>query len=307
MKSRETPTSLAVVVNENRRLRTITGIALIISIASLFLHSCDSDGRGFSFLGGTHVGESGRAGDVGPRGPAGVAGSPGEVGATGENGSRGIMGPRGRTGPSGRNGLDGVNGRNGIDGAPGTQGPQGEIGLRGPAGEIGPEGPSGLSGAGDSGYFWDTTTQGDDGPGGYEANTPYAMRLNNSDVLNNQGISVVDDSHISFTNPGVYNLAFSAQVLRSQGGSTSNMSIWLRKNGQDVPDSSTDFFLQGNLARYVAAWNFFVPVVCATHCDYYELMWSAESEHTSLVYVPPQTLPSRPAIPSLIVTVNQVK
>lgn len=293
-----------------------------MSSLSLFLHSCDADGRGFAFLGGIHRGIAGENGATGPAGENGrdgvdgvdgVDGTDGMNGATGRagpRGPRGVVGPTGPTGPvgsDGTNGSDGVNGRNGVDGAPGAQGPQGEIGLRGPAGEMGPEGPSGLSGAGDSGYFWDTTTQGDDGPGGYEANTPYAMRLNNSDLLNNQGISVVDDSRISFTNPGVYNIAFSAQVYRSQGGSSSNMSIWLRKNGANVPDSTTDFILQGSSARYVAAWNFFVPVACTTQCDYYELVWSAENATTSLLYVPPQLLPDRPAIPSLIVTVNQVK
>ena len=305
-----------------------------MSSLSLFLHSCDADGRGFAFLGGIHRGIAGENGATGPAGENGrdgvdgvdgVDGTSGMDGATGRAGPRGPRGVVGPTGPAGVNGIIGVNGSNGTDGvpgtqgprgeigppgtdgAPGTQGPQGETGLRGPAGEIGPEGPSGLGGLGDSGYFWDTTTQGDDGPGGYEANTPYAMRLNNSDVLNNQGISIVNDSRISFTKAGVYNIAFSAQIYRSQGGSSSNMSIWLRRNGVNVPDSTTDFILQGSSARYVAAWNFFVPVACTTQCDYYELVWSAENATTSLLYVPPQVLPDRPGIPSLIVTVNQVK
>lgn len=105
----------------------------------------------------------------------------------------------------------------------------------------------------------------------------------------------------------MFNVAFSAQVTRSQGGSSSNITIWIRRNGVDVPDSATDFTLQANSQRYVAAWNFFVPVTCATTCDYYELMWSAESEYTALVYLPSQTGPVRPAIPSVIMTVNQVK
>lgn len=181
------------------------------------------------------------------------------------------------------------------------QGPQGVQGLQGV------QGPTGATGFGDTGSFWDETTQGDDGPGGFVANTAYAMTFDHADPDAAHGVTVSNGSHITFSNPGVYNIQFSAQIERSQGGNVSRVSIWLAKNGVAVPATSTDISLASTAVRLVAAWNFFVSVSCAPTCDYYELMWSAESEFTALLYQPPQTLPDRPAIPSIILTVNQVR
>ena len=133
------------------------------------------------------------------------------------------------------------------------------------------------------------------------------MTFDHSDTANNRGISIVSGSQISFTNPGLYNIQFSAQVTRSQGGSATDLTIWLRVNGIDVPWTATDFTLQSNSLRLVTAWNFYVPVTCAGGvCDHYELMWSSQSRYTGLVAIGPQTAPDRPAIPSIILTVGQV-
>jgi hypothetical protein len=211
------------------------------------------------------------------------------------------MGLIGLTGLNGTNGTDGANGTNGINGADGAQGP---IGPQGPQGIQGPAGPAGF---GDSGSFWDDTTQGNGGVAPYAANTAYAMTYDTADIANNQGVSITSGSQVTFTHAGVYNIQFSAQLERTQGGSSSNVSIWLRENGVDVPLTDTDITVQSNATRLVAAWNFFAPVSCATTCDHYELMWSSESPYMSILYLPPQTAPARPAIPSVILTVNQVK
>jgi len=58
-------------------------------------------------------------------------------------------------------------------------------------------------------------------------------------------------------------------------------------------------------SRYVAAWNFFVDVTNPA-TDYYQIMWYTSSTSAQLQYVPAQTNPDVPAIPSAIVTVNQV-
>lgn len=291
-------------------------VVAAVAVAALLLHGCDSDGTGFAWLGGSHIGPTGVQGERGAQGAQGVPGEqgdPGPTGLMGAQGLRGLVGPRGFRGMAGLNGINGLNGTNGtngtngVNGVNGVNGAVGPVGPTGATGATGPQGPAGTSGLGDSGSFWDVTTQGDDGPGGYLPDTAYEMLIGQADTANNQGVSIANGSRISFVNDGVYNIAFSAQISRSQGGTSSNVSIWLRRNGVDVPDSTTDLTLQANSLRYVAAWNFFVPVTCTTTCDYYELMWSAESEHTALVYLPPQTAPVRPAIPSIIVTVNQVR
>ena len=303
------------------------GLSLVAAVAvlALLLHGCDSDGGGFAWLGGSHMGNTGADGQRGVQGVQGIPGEQGEqglaglTGAQGLRGEAGLPGARGLRGAPGINGIDGIDGQTGATGAQGPAGTNGSVGATGPAGAtgatgpvgatgaVGPPGPAGTSGLGDSGSFWDVTTQGDDGPGGYLADTAYPMLIGQADAANNQGVSIASGSRISFTNSGVYNIAFSAQVTRSQGGNESDITIWIRKNGVDVPDSATDFTLQANSHRYVAAWNFFVPVTCTTVCDYYQIMWSAESEYTALVYLPAQVGPIRPAIPSVIVTVNQVR
>jgi len=198
----------------------------------------------------------------------------------------------------------------------------GPTGAPGPTGAAGAAGPSGVGGLGYSGSFWDVTTQGGDGLVSTAVNTAYPIYLSEADATNNAGVHVVrcagdadrpdgypslPKSCLSFSHPGVYNIAFSAQLFRSAGGSADVFSFWLRENGVNVPDTNTDLTLISNGQKQVAAWNFFVPVSCNGSCSTYQLMWSVTGSHSNLWYEPPQTNPARPAIPSIIVTVNQVR
>jgi len=57
----------------------------------------------------------------------------------------------------------------------------------------------------------------------------------------------------------------------------------------------------------VTPWNYFVHVTCTDEvCDHLELVWSSESRYTGLVADVAKTGPTRPAIASIILTVNQV-
>jgi hypothetical protein len=79
----------------------------------------------------------------------------------------------------------------------------------------------------------------------------------------------------------------------------------LAKNGVAMPDTNTKVTVTANNPYFVAAWNFFVD---ASQNDYYELMWSSTDNHTVIEYEAPVTTPAgvHPAVPSLILTVNQV-
>ena len=123
------------------------------------------------------------------------------------------------------------------------------------------------------------------------------------------GISIVDGSKIRFATSGKFNIAFSTQLLKADNG-TDTISIWLCKgtNGNtctNVPWSSSDLYLVGADARFVAAWNFFVDAVSG---DFYQLMISSSgiTLKTQISSTPTQTNPSRPEIPGTILTVNQV-
>lgn len=245
----------------------------------------------------------------GPQGPTGQQGPIGPQAESGDAGPQGEVGPRGPTGLRGRVGAVGPQGPIGSQGPAGPVGPQGSPGATGPTGPTGPTGttgttgPQGLPGGfGDFGSFYDTTTT------LLPGNTAVAVPLNTTDAA--QGISVANDSDdkptkITFSNPGVYNVAFSLQLGKSDN-KTYVISIWLSKNGVNVPDTATDLFLSdSNLqSRTVAAWNFFVT---ASSGDFIQLMISATNDlKTSIIATPPQTDPDRPAVPSTILTVNQV-
>lgn len=116
------------------------------------------------------------------------------------------------------------------------------------------------------------------------------------------GVTLVAGSQITVSQAGTYSIAFSAQVTKTDSG-TDTIYIWLRTNGVDVDDSSTALILIGNGAREVAAWNFFVPLQAGGNA---QLMWGSADSRAQLLAEPVGTAPTRPAIPSVIVTINRV-
>ncbi|MDD2792920.1 MAG: hypothetical protein PHD73_07055 [Sediminibacterium sp.] len=131
--------------------------------------------------------------------------------------------------------------------------------------------------------------------------TAKAMTLNTTDISSSY-ISVVEGAKIKVTVAGVYNVMFSAQISKSNAG-TDYCTIWFRKNGVDIPNSATDFSLTGAGSLEVAAWNYMSSLAAN---DYLEIMWSIEDINISILAIAARTGPTRPAVPSLIVTVNRV-
>jgi mucin-19 len=148
------------------------------------------------------------------------------------------------------------------------------------------------------GQFWDTTTQNNGG-----ATTANPMTFNTSDAFNTGvSITVGNTSHVVIANPGVYNLQFSAQFAKTDSGQDT-VSVWLAKDGVNVADSCTDLDLNNNNARAVAAWNWLVnPTVANT---YYQIYWSSADTNMSIFAEGTRINPTRPAIPSVILTVTQ--
>ena len=125
------------------------------------------------------------------------------------------------------------------------------------------------------------------------------MTLNTTDVSN--GVSIVGGSQITFAHAGVYNIQFSAQLDKT-GSNSDFIDIWLRQDGVDVPWSNTALTIAG-AARSVAAWNFIVTVADGGNV---QLMWSSPTATMEIVSAPAATGPTRPAVPSLIVTATRV-
>jgi hypothetical protein len=169
------------------------------------------------------------------------------------------------------------------------------VGATGPTGPAGPTGPTGPANVNYYGSFYDTTTQTNLG-----ATYANIMTYNNTDL--SVGVYITASSQIVIENTGVYNIQFSAQLDKTDGGND-EVEIWLRKNGVNVPYSATVVELQGNNAEVVAAWNFFVD---ANANDYYELVWHSIDTQLRILARGTQSNPSRPEVPSIILTVNKI-
>jgi hypothetical protein len=199
--------------------------------------------------------------------------------------------------------LDGAAGGDGSSGTSGTSGVNGTSGSSGNTGTSGTSGSSGTSGvngaaSGYLGSFYDTTNQTG------VAGSVLTMGLNNSDPWNN-GVSIVSGSQITIANPGVYNIAFSAQMVKNSGNTATHIHIWLAQNGTTVPISASQIGFPSNSVYVVPAWNFFFKTTTAN--EYVQLKWEINSNaDNAIVMTSALATGNIPAIPGLIVTVNQV-
>jgi hypothetical protein len=145
------------------------------------------------------------------------------------------------------------------------------------------------------GSFYDTTTQ--TNAGAAEVNV---FSFDTTVVAN--GISIVNNTQITFAYTGTYNIQFSAQFDKTDSGDD-DVEVWFSQNGSDADWSSTIMTLHGNNGRDVAAWNFVVQVTAGDYC---ELHWHSDDVNMRLLARAAQTTPTRPAIPSVILTVVPV-
>ena len=154
------------------------------------------------------------------------------------------------------------------------------------------------AGSGATGYcgtFYDTQIQTSVG-----ANQVNLLKYRSNDITD--GISIVADNKITMAHAARYNIQFSAQLDKTDSG-VDFVDIWLRKNGSNVDYSNTRVEMPKVDAKLVAAWNW---VVEASANDYFEIAWSSADVDMRIYAEGAQTTPTRPAIPSVILTVTQV-
>lgn len=146
------------------------------------------------------------------------------------------------------------------------------------------------------GSFYSTQTQTTVG------NEQKAMTFNNTDATATLGFSIVSNSRITAAHTGIYNLAFSAQLKKTSGGGATQIYIWIKKNGSNLPDSNTVLTLANNGDLLVAAWNLFLQLNAG---QYVELFWYSTAATVELHYNATPVV-GLPAIPSVIATINRV-
>lgn len=147
------------------------------------------------------------------------------------------------------------------------------------------------------------------------ATTIYSMSLSTTTLSNGIYISGSGNPYntfIKFTNPGIYNIQFSAQFSNNNSSQPEDVWIWLRKNDQsslnNLPDSagviSVPASKGGSNGQIVTGWNYVIDIAAN---DFIQLLWHAPStNHIALETLSSGSNPVHPRSPSLIVTANRI-
>ena len=135
--------------------------------------------------------------------------------------------------------------------------------------------------------------------------TAYAITFNTTDYSN--AITLSNSSRLNVANSGLYNIQFSIQFTNTTN-SSQDVDVWFRKNGNDIAASNSRFGFAprkgaGDPYHTIAAMNFFISL---NALDYVQIMWRPTDVGVSIEQYPAGTSPTRPTVPSAIVTMNFV-
>jgi hypothetical protein len=280
----------------------------------------DSDNDNVYFFTGSAFNLVSSIAPTGPTGPTGpsVTGPTGATGATGPGGAASSTGATGPTGAVGKfttsadtppaspaTGDAWFNSSSGqiyiyydgfwVESASSNVGPTGPTGPSG-----GPTGPTGPTGASPDllnyGSFYHTANV-----LLASATTAYALPLDTTAEA--VGVSIASNSRITVANAGVYNIQFSAQLDKTDNNNDL-VNIWFAKNGTNIDNSNTQVTVLGNNGKYLASWNFVLTLAAN---DYVQIFAQSPDTNMRVVASGTQANPARPAVPSVIVTVTQVR
>jgi hypothetical protein len=135
--------------------------------------------------------------------------------------------------------------------------------------------------------------------------TAYAVTFNTTDFSN--GVTIASSSRITVADAGIWNLQFSIQFTNTTN-SSQDVDVWFRVNGTNVANSNSRFGFaprKGASDPYhtIAAMNYFVSLNAT---DYVEIMWRPTDVGVTIEQYAAGTSPTRPAVPSAIVTMSFV-
>ena len=154
---------------------------------------------------------------------------------------------------------------------------------------------------------------------------PHAMLLSDQDQANasitgenlitynnvalTNGIRVVDNSKIYVPCAGQYLVTFTLQVS-NRGNAVQEFEVWAKDTGTNYPLSNTRFDIAAR--KNVTTWAHIVPAITGIFTvndpinNYLQLAWWSDSLDVFLEHYAAGTSPTRPAIPSVILTINFV-
>ena len=152
---------------------------------------------------------------------------------------------------------------------------------------------------------------------------PYAMLMSDQDqtsagttsenivtlnrVIFSDGINVENNSRITFAYPGQYLVTVSLQVTNSDN-QIKEFELWAKNTGVNYPLSNTRFDVPAT--KGMAGFGHLVAAVAGiftvTNGEYLEMAWWSDGANVKLEHYAAGTNPTRPEIPSVILTVQFV-
>jgi hypothetical protein len=154
---------------------------------------------------------------------------------------------------------------------------------------------------------------------------PYAMLISENDQSNASitgenlltydsvspanGISVTNNSRIKVPCAGNYLVTFTLQVT-NRGNTAAEFEVWAKDTGTNFPLSNTRFDIPARKSGSI--WSHIVPAITGIFSvddpatDYLEIAWWSDSLDVYIEHYAAGTSPTRPAIPSVILTINFV-
>ena len=161
--------------------------------------------------------------------------------------------------------------------------------------------------------------------GGMFLQTPHAMLMSDQDqtsagitVANTvtyntpvieQAVEVRNGGEIWFKSTGQYLVTFSFQVS-NRDNAAHTFEVWAAYNGSNYPLSNTRYDIPAR--KNDTTWSHITPAITGIFtvtdpaADYLSIKWWSDSTLVFLESYPEGTNPTRPAIPSVILTVNFV-
>jgi hypothetical protein len=133
--------------------------------------------------------------------------------------------------------------------------------------------------------------------------------LTYSSVDSSSGIRVVDNSKIYVPCSGRYLVTFTLQVT-NRGNTAAEFEVWAKDTGVNYALSNTRFDIP--VRKSSTIWAHIVPAITGIFtvtdpsANYLQIAWWSDSLDVYLEHYAAGTSPTRPAIPSVIMTVNFV-
>lgn len=159
--------------------------------------------------------------------------------------------------------------------------------------------------------------------GGTYIQNPHAMLMSDQDQANAgitvantltynqpviaQGIEVRNGGEIWFEQAGQYLVTFTLQVT-NRSNTVAEFEVWAAYDGSNYPLSNTRFDVPARKSSGV--WSHVVPAITGIFTvqnpdtEYLSIKWWSDNIDVFLENYPAGTSPTRPAIPSVIMTVN---